>query len=185
MKKVPLTLVFCLLSFFSLAQEEGIEEKNIRRNDSDGALWDKITVGGNFGLQFGTVTYIDISPMIGYRFTDKLTAGPGFTYRYLKVRGFEGSSIYGGSAFARYLIGSQFFAQTQYESLNTQYYPVSANGDVSIRRDWVSGFFVGGGLYQPLGRRGAILLSAMYNLLHDNVRSPYNSPWVLNVGFTL
>ena len=179
MKRLSLASIFCLLSFFAFAQQE--EDRNSRSYDDTGSLWDKITVGGNFGLQFGTVTYIDISPMIGYRFTDRFTAGPGFTYRYLKVRGFEGSSIYGGSAFARYLIGSQFFVQSQYESLNTEYYP----GNSEVRRDWVSGFFVGGGLYQPLGRRGAILLSAMYNLMYDNVRSPYNSPWVLNVGFTL
>jgi hypothetical protein len=176
MKRLSFALVFCLLSFFAFAQDE-----DSRSYEDNPSLWDKITVGGNFGLQFGTVTYIDISPMVGYRFTDRFTAGPGFTYRYLKVRGFEGSSIYGGSAFARYLIGSQFFVQSQYESLNTPYYP----GNGEERRDWVSGFFVGGGLYQSLGRRGAVLLSAMYNLMYDNVRSPYNSPWVLNVGFTL
>ncbi len=179
MKKLFFALAFCLLSLFSVAQEG---ETNTNENNGD--FLDRVAIGGNFGLQFGTVTYIDISPMIGYRFTNKFTAGPGFTYRYLKYKGYDGSSIYGGSAFARYLIGSQFFVQSQYESLSTEYLTF-VNQEPYFKRDWVSGFFVGGGLYQPLGRRGAVMLSAMYNLLYDNIRSPYNSPWVFNVGFTL
>lgn len=146
-------------------------------------FWEKVTVGGNFGLQFGTVTFVDVSPTFGYRFTDKFTAGPGITYRYLKFRGFEGSSLYGGRLFARHRIGRQFFVQSEYESLNTEY--VTGNPDFPISRTWVPGFFLGGGLFQPVGRRAGIIISALYNLTYDATRSPYNSPWNFNVGFTL
>ena len=144
-------------------------------------FWQRVTVGGNFGLQFGTLTFIDISPTVGYRFTDKFTAGPGFTYRYIKFRGFDGSSLYGGRIFARHRIGQMFFAQTEYETLNTEY----INRADQISRTWVPGFFVGGGLFQPVGRRAAIIVSALYNLSYDATRSPYNSPWNFNVGITL
>lgn len=180
MKRLIIAVIVILnSSLVAFAQEESSREER-----SSGDFWEKITVGGNFGLQFGSVTYIDLSPMVGYRFTDKFTAGPGFTYRYLKYRGYEASSIYGGSFFARHLIGSQFFAQAQYESLSSEYLTF-VNQEPYFKREWVSGLFIGGGLYQPLGRRGAVLLSAMYNLMYDNIKSPYNSPWVLNVGFTL
>ncbi|WKN31984.1 hypothetical protein PZB74_01260 [Porifericola rhodea] len=184
MKRIFFVVLFSYVSLSTYAQEKSDQVSRERNSPSNSDFFERVSIGGNFGLQFGSVTYIDLSPMIGYRFTDKFTAGPGFTYRYLKYKGFEGSSIYGGSLFARHLIGSQFFAQTQFESLNTEYLTY-INQEPRFVRDWVSGFFIGGGLYQPLGRRGAILLSAMYNVMYDSQRSPYNSPWVLNVGFTL
>lgn len=180
MKKILMTVSLCLLSFLAFAQQGQGEETEDRRA-AEGNFFDKVFIGGNFGLQFGNITFIDVSPIVGYRITDRFHAGPGITYRYFKIRGFEGSSTYGGSLFARRIIGDQFFAQTQYEQLNT-IYPSNLN---ELQRGWVPGFFLGGGIFQPLGRRGAVILSGMYNLMYDNIRSPYGSPWVFNVGFTL
>jgi hypothetical protein len=170
-----------MILFLAALQLPAQEEKN-DTNEQGASLIDKLSLGGNFSLQFGNVTFIDISPMVGYRFTDRFTAGPGITYRYLKFRGFEGSSVYGGSLFARHIIGSQFFAHAQYESLNAEY--LTSLQD-PVQRGWVPGFFLGGGIFQPLGRRGVVNISALYNLMYDPVRSPYNSPWVFNVGFML
>lgn len=158
-------------------EEEGRDEAG------KSSLWDKIYVGGNFGLQFGYYTYIDISPLVGYRITNRLSAGPGITYRFLKIRGYEPSSTYGGRFFARRTIGRQFFAHTEYESLNTQV-PDFSGRDRFVRR-WVPGFFVGGGIFQPIGERAAVVIYGLYNLLYDNLRSPYQSPWVFNVGITI
>lgn len=154
--------------------EEGYYEKP--------AIWDRLAPGGNFSLQFGNLTFIDVSPVVGYRFTNNFTAGPGFTYRYLKFRGFEATSTYGPRAFARYIIRRQFFIQSEYESLSVQFIP--ADPQEPLVREWVPGFFIGGGLFQPVGQRAGFMIAGMYNLLHDNLRSPYNSPWVFNVGFT-
>ena len=42
--------------------------------DSDGKGFDKskLFVGGNLGLAFGTYTIINVSPLVGYHFTDVL-----------------------------------------------------------------------------------------------------------------
>ncbi len=146
------------------------------------AIWDRLAPGGNFSLQFGSITFIDVSPLLGYRFTNNFVAGPGFTYRYLKYQGFEATSTYGPRAFARYIIRRQFFIQTDYESLSVQF--VTGDPQEPLIREWVPGFFIGGGLFQPIGQRAGFMIAAMYNLSHDNLRSPYNSPWVFNVGFT-
>ena len=161
-----------LLSFAQDADNEPSSTTN---------FYEKLTLGGNFGLQFGNVTYVDISPTVGYRFTDRFTAGPGITYRYLKVRNFDPISVYGYRAFARHTIGKQLFAQTEFENLYNDYLTL----DRRRERAWVPGFFVGGGLYQPIGRRSAVFISALYNLLYDNIRSPYARPWVFNVGLSL
>lgn len=182
MQKILLTVGFLLMGFLAFGQEQ--EDDDGTEPRQSGSFFDKTFVGGNFALQFGNITFIDVSPIVGYRITDRFSAGPGITYRYLKFRNFEGSSTYGGSVFARHIIGSQFFAQTQYESLNTEYL-TEINQELQLIRGWVPGFFLGGGIFQPLGKRGAVTIAAMYNLMYDNVRSPYGSPWVFNVGFNL
>lgn len=178
----PKLLAFAVSLFFApmlLCAQGGASQEN----DSDKSRFlDKIYIGGNFGLQLGTYTYIDVSPLIGYRFTDRFSAGPGITYRYFKVRGYESSSIYGGRFFARHTIGRQFFAHTEYENLNTEVVDFTGR---ELAREWVPGFFIGGGIIQPLGRRGAVVIYGLYNLLYDNLRSPYPRPWIINVGFTL
>ena len=42
-------------------------------NEDDGpSLSDRMFFGGNFGLQFGNPTLIDISPLVGFRMTERL-----------------------------------------------------------------------------------------------------------------
>lgn len=166
------------------AQENEDAERRPQRSGGEENFWDKVYVGGSFWMQFGTVTFINVSPLVGYRFTDKFSAGPGIVYQYLKDKRFlptYETNVYGGRLFARHTIFQQFFAQAQYENLSTEIRYI----DGSKSREWVPGAFLGGGIFQPLGKRGAIVISGMYNLLHDDNRSPYPSPWIFNVGFTL
>ena len=179
-------LLFSLLSISitSVAQDQETSDTEEESTEyyQRPSLLDRLAPGGNFSLQFGTITYIEVSPMVGYRFTDKFTAGPGFTYRYFKIRNYSASSIYGPRAFARYVIGRQFFVQTEYEHLSVQF--PTGDPQEPMVREWVPGLFVGGGLFQPIGERAGFMIGAFYNLNHDNLRSPYNSPWVFNAGFT-
>lgn len=182
MKKIiGVTLLWFIMLSPLLAQNS--DEEKQRDESGKSSLWDKIYIGGNFGMQFGYYTYIDISPLIGYRITDRLSAGPGITYRFLKIRGFEPNSTYGGRFFARHTVGRQFFIHTEYESLSTQFVDLSRRD--RLVRGWVPSFFVGGGIIQPIGERAAVVIYGLYNLLYDQLRSPYQSPWVFNVGFTI
>ncbi len=182
MKKLAIGwIMVVVLSLTSYAQTDSTQ--TYYEEPSAANFWEKVTVGGNFNLLFGNLTFVEVSPTVGYRFTDRFTAGPGVTYRYMKFRGFQASSLYGARVFARQRFGQQFFVQTELESLNTQYR--TGNLSEPILRTWVPGFFLGGGLFQPVGRRAGIIISAMYNLIYDVNRSPYRSAWNFNVGFTL
>jgi long-subunit fatty acid transport protein len=49
-------------------------------------LKSRLYVGGNFGLGFGTLTSIDVSPMIGYNINRHFSGGVGATYMYYSYR---------------------------------------------------------------------------------------------------
>lgn len=175
------SMVFFALVLFSLPAKA---QKNF--DPETAGFWDRVYFGGNFGLSFGTVTYIDLSPALGYMITQDLSAGLGVTYRYFKRKAFPynyETNIYGGRLFARHNIGRQFFAYTEYESLNLEF-TEEVDGGFRQVREWVPGFFVGGGVFLPLGQSAGINFMALYNLTFDRYRSPYAEPYVIRMGFS-
>lgn len=147
-------------------------------------FWDRIYVGGGLGAQFGNVTMIDISPLVGYRVTDRFSAGLGITYQYFRIRdsGYTYStSIYGGRTFARFAVFDFLFLHSEFEMLNWECPRLEPTGYTSERL-WVPGLLLGGGLWQSFGDSGSGLYAmALYNVLYDDC-SPYNSPLVLRIG---
>ena len=47
------------------------------QREEPASFMDKLFLGGNFGLQFGTVTNIEFSPLVGYHITNRLAGGVG------------------------------------------------------------------------------------------------------------
>ncbi|MEX2592280.1 MAG: hypothetical protein WD426_05865 [Anditalea sp.] len=172
----PFVFTFLVLATEAFAQREIYPEEKP-------SLKDRMYFGGNFSLQFGSLTFIDVSPLAGVMLTDKLSTGLGATYQYLKFAR-NSSSVYGGRVFGRYNITRNIFAHTEIESLNTAYVIPGATPDQDrLVRDWVNGVFVGGGYFTPFGNRGGANITLLYNLTYDNRRSPYNEPYVIRVGF--
>jgi hypothetical protein len=157
--------------------------------DESSGFADRLYFGGNFGLQLGTFTHVEASPIVGYMINNKLSAGGGIIYQYFRVRGgnriadYE-TNIYGGKLFGRYNFSQQLFGYTEYENINLDVIFNTPNG-FELGRAWVPAFFIGGGYFQPIGNRAGVTVMALYNLLYDVSRSPYNSPFVLRMGFTL
>lgn len=151
---------------------------------SQGSDWtDKIFIGGNVGATFGTITNVQISPMIGYKVTDKTIVGATLTYIYYKDSRYNPeykTNIYGGGPFARqYLLDESLdfidniFLHAEYEGLNFEVYD-----GTRTYREWVFSGLVGGGVQSSV-----LTLTALYNLNHGT-NSPYgNSPLIIRVGF--
>jgi long-subunit fatty acid transport protein len=151
---------------------------------------ERLYFGGNFGAAFSSnFTNIEVSPIVGYMITNELSAGVGVIYQYFKVdrRAANGTpysletNIYGGKLFGRYNFTQQLFAYSEFEALSLEVFQVSTE---SIVRDVVPSFFIGGGYFIPLGNRAGMTAIGLYNILYDPYTSPYNSPFVLRVGFT-
>lgn len=174
--------VFLFVFTFLVLAAESFAQREIYPEDNP-PFKDRMYFGGNFSLQFGTMTFIDISPLAGVMLTEKFSTGLGATYQYLSFRR-NSTSVYGGRVFGRYNITRNIFAHSEVEKLNTAYVvPGATSGQDRLVRDWVTGVFVGGGYFTPFGSRGGANITLLYNLTYDNRRSPYNEPYVIRVGF--
>lgn len=140
-------------------------------------------LGGGIGFGFGTVEYVDLSPIVGYRISRQVTAGAGLTYRYLRDGRYDPeitTSDWGGSVFGEFHVVPQLFFHAEYEYLNYEV-PLVLGG---TSRSNASSFLVGVGAGQAVGGRVATYAAVLYNVTYDDTdpNRPYDSPWVFRVG---
>jgi len=152
-------------------------------------FWDKASIGGYLGAQFGTVTNIDISPMLYYEVIPSLYTGVGFTYLYYKDKRYYpaySSSGYGGSILARYHVWQDLFVQAEYDPLNLVYYDYYDDGSGNIVRGpksstWVHDLLIGAGYRAWLGGKAFATLAIFYNV-NETYYSPNRNP-IIRIGF--
>lgn len=175
MRIVLFMLLFTLFSGASLLAQD--DEKS--KNSLEGVPFkERIYVGGDLGLNFGTTTVINIAPIVGYRLNKQWSAGLGAKYIYFRYRDpFSGwqysNSMYGGSVFSRYLIGQNFLLHGEFETINTEVYEPFVGG---ISREWVNMAFVGAGYRQGMGNT-YFQLMALYDIINDR-NSPYAGQYI-------
>ncbi len=178
--KIKIAIKFIVLSILPVlflsqsvsAQEEVISP--LRQN-----RW---FVGGNLGLQFGTVTILDISPYTGFKMTNRLAIGAGFTYQYLREGKGEykyTSNVYGGRIFSSYSIIPEVFAYAEYEVLNHE---VAIDVNNYVRKN-VSSVLVGGGYRQMIGHNLYSDIMVLWNLT-ESPNSRYTNP-IFRVGMVI
>lgn len=147
-------------------------------------FWERVYFGGNFGLQFGNQTVVDVNPLIGYRLTEKLSVGVTVTYIYYRFKDpyniypSYSTNIFGGSVFTRYFFLENIFAHAEGEVLNLEVPDYVRQRYV---RENIFGFYVGGGYRQPMGERSSLNILLLYNL-NENRNSPYQNP-IIRIGF--
>lgn len=134
--------------------------------------------------------YLEISPLVGYRITEKWSAGPGLINQYKyekfnlspgKVQEFS-SYNYGLRAFTRYQLFPAFFLHAEYETLSYNYLSYNPfTKEIDQLRRSVDGLFVGGGYRSYMTERTAIDISVLVNL-NESRYSPYPNP-IFRVGF--
>jgi hypothetical protein len=173
--KQKLSILFFLLHFVVSAQQDN------KTNESQRPKWfdkEKVFVGGTMGLQFGRSTFIDVSPLVGYSFTDRFSAGLGLTYQYYKyndkVYSFE-TNVYGGRVFGRYFFTDNFFAHSEYEVLNLEAFDLTPPQRVNV-----GSLMAGGGFMQRFGSNSGITAMILYNFT-ESYYTPYRNP-IIRVG---
>ncbi len=193
MKKVMIficgTALFLLFSTTTFGQDT-------RKKKSQNDLADKLWYGGGFGLGLSSGTFaLELSPMVGYRLTDRLSTGVRIPleYTYAKLTANDGLGLnynnldWGLGVFSRYKLFWNIFAHAEYNYLWVKE-PVTSNGffqldpsdptkllKESYNRDE---FNIGLG-YASGGQLGTEI-SLLYNVLDDATST--NIPWTIRVG---
>lgn len=171
-KKLMLVISVLLLAVFQVAGQDDQE-----RDVKDMKVRERIFVGGFLGLQFGTQTAINVSPLVGYRFTNRLSAGVGGTYQYYNDRFFGHSQtthVFGYSFFSRFRVIPRAFLHAEYERLNLVSRPTSAQFEPGTRI-WEANYFLGGGYRQPLSEKVSFNFMVLYNF-NPNSQAYYQNP---------
>lgn len=187
-KQLILLLAIAALPVLSYAQTDSAyynsnpPQQKKQQQKQKPPLSQRIYVGGNLGFYFGNTTYIAVSPIVGYRFTENFTAGVGGTYQYWKdnYNNYPASNVYGGLLFGRYNIYKGLFLETDLEFNNLDAYSIDQNGNLYSSRQWVTSWLVGGG-YSGGGSRGGAYFSVLYDVIQDP-NSPYYGVPVIRAG---
>lgn len=186
MKTFFIVILFLSVNI-SIAFSQNFLEETPSKDSEKIPLRERFFLAGGIGLQFGTFTNIEISPMLGYKITEDWKAGAGLSYQYISVNNSQyyvpfSTSIYGPRAFSNYLITSKIFAHVEWEalSLESKYFDY-LNKYPSLERFWVSSFLVGGGYRIMVGDRSSVNIMLLFNL-NETVYSPYSNP-IYRVSF--
>lgn len=209
MKKIILIIALFFFYSISFAQVEGVEvekpkeekkqeEKKEDKKDKDDedeekmTLLDRFYFGGNLGASFGTITYVNVSPMVGFRLTKRFSVGVGGSYQYWKDKRYTPAftqNIYGGSLFSRFVIAENFlntgnlFAHAEYEQLYAKELYRDPNTNILLERNKMfPSTFIGAGMAFPIGNRSAFTISLLYNPFYDQYNSLYGSAFQLRTG---
>lgn len=147
--------------------------------------WDRISIGGNFALYTSTrYSFVDISPIIGYKISKWLLVGAGPVYTYYSE--LYGSikykfDMYGFRTIGRVYILEGVFAQVGWDKLNRSIYEINYNNIIQEKRIWIDNLWIGGGIRYSIGGNTYMLTSVLFNL-NQNAYSPYTNPYI-QVGF--
>lgn len=141
-------------------------------------LIDKFFFGGNIGLQFGYYSYVNISPVAGYRISERFNAGLGITYIYMSA-GPNVAHLFGGKVFGQGMIWNGIFGHLEYEIIN---YPNTLITG-GLGRNNANAIFIGPGYQQNFGRRSFSQIMLLYNVIYDRNNSPYSTPFAFRVMF--
>jgi hypothetical protein len=173
-----LILIYCYSGFSQYVEGDEAKKQKEQKEANDIAqkpkksgfnLKDRGFVGGGFGLQFGTITNVNISPNYIVRLdqTSRTLIGAGVSYQYFEDRTFTPSfryRIFSPNIFLRQVIAGGFYTESIYEHRFTKF----INQDQSFN---VNLLFLGGG-YQNLIGRSFINFGLYWNVLEN----PYFAP---------
>jgi hypothetical protein len=161
--------IACLIAFVSVLSSSGQKIK-----EEAPPLIDRLFFGGNFGLQFGTITDIQISPVVGFWVLPRLAVAAGPDYRYYRDR-YDKTNIYGGKSYMQFVVfqdissfipigihtGIFLHAEDEFLSLESAFWKGTTTDS---GRFTINTVLAGGGLSQQLGRRSSLNITVLWAL---------------------
>ena len=185
-RKILLLALLSVVGFAAFAQDEEEGKKGFDK--------EKLFFGGTFGASFGTYTFVNVSPQVGYQFNQYFAAGTGVNFIFSSSKydyysppfkdeyGVAGLNIFGRVYPVRFLL-AQVQPELNYTWGKRKFY----NGgieDQKLDAKFVPSLLVGAGAAIPMGGNGRSALTVMYQYdVIQDPRSPYGSSAFLSIGF--
>ena len=194
MKKIVLALMVCFLAgtvnaqvIYNSSGKKG-EAQYQRNAEKKGFDPHKLIFGGGFSFGFGSGSLLlSVSPIAGYRFTDRFSAGlrMGYQYNWTKDWPFTYNGITGygviknlnyhiisPGVWGRFIVWDNIFIQAEYEyNIFTYKNYISSPkepGYISSRAwDHANSLLLGIGLRQPVSDNSSFVLIASYDVLQN------------------
>jgi len=163
----------------------------------------RLIFGGGVIASFGTgFTDFGVSPIVGYRFTDRFSAGIGLGYQYLKQTEYVYTSsisayapypsqahILSPSIWTRVHVFNDIFAEGVFE-YNVMYlsdYAIDQNSYEVVPEKITIGvpsLLLGAGIKRPIGGRASFIIEVLYDVLQQD-NSPYFGIPVIKGGIVV
>lgn len=178
-------IVLCMVYFASGLGQLAAQSNHTDEELKNMTFKERMYFGGGVGASFGTITNIQLMPVVGYRLMHRWSAGVGATYQYYhdsRPPSFE-THIYGGNVHTRVYIWDNIFAHGEFEVLSMEVLDRTLP-DFPIRRRSIPALFVGAGYFMPIGQRSGIAITFLYDLIQD-IDSPYPGNFTLRIGVAL
>lgn len=140
--------------------------------------------GGSLGLQFGNYTSVNISPQVGYRFSNYFSAGAGIGYSYFKddwrnydvkydvKEHFASFNLYGN------LYPTNFLVFSVKPEISRMWQTIEYGRSQDTYSKFVPSLVVGGGV-----RFGPLMAQIKYDVIQDDY-SPYGNSIFYSIGYT-
>jgi len=178
MKKILIIAVLLVMAAGVAGQEM---EKTTREETPP--LRQRLFFGGSFGLQFGTVTNIEVAPIVGIWLLPRIAVGAGPSFQYFKDP-FGRTTIYGGRAMTQLTLiqdlnniipigmNTGIFAHAEYEALSLEkaFFTTEPEGS---GRMYYGSFLAGAGISQKAGKKASLNITFLWSItgneygLHD------------------
>jgi hypothetical protein len=176
-KRTAIFSILLVLTSFSMISGQ-------RKREEPPALRERLFYGGNFGLQFGSITDIQISPVVGIWVMPRVAVAAGPNYRFYKDW-YNRTNIYGAKGYIELVViqdmstfipigsGTGLFLHLEDEILSLEssvFKDPSSTGRFSINTA-----LAGGGISQQIGRRSSVNLMVLW-ALNDSGYEVYSNP---------
>ena len=173
--KYVVAAFMCFTFVFLVTQDAYSQSRKKRKRpakdeyfDESGGFKHKLWYGGGLNLQLsGNTLLLGVSPMVGYKISDRFSVGPRAAINY--IEGFSDGTnpralFYGFGPFARAKLSEVIFAHVEYEFVG-----VSELNNRTIQQfAGTDNFFIGAGYNSLFGNGWGFEIMLLYNLQEDN-----------------
>jgi hypothetical protein len=185
-----LLIFFVLTFFFSVLSAQELEQgmRKVKQQEAKQEVppvRDRLFFGGNFSLQLGTVTHIELAPIVGLWVLPNLAVAGGPSYTFYKDPTGQ-TNIYGGRGYTEYLlfrdldkfiplgIHTGFLLHLEDEALSLEPGTLPNTYD-KTKRFLVNTLLGGVGINQQVGARASVNFLVLWTL-NDSGYQIYSNP---------